>query len=157
MRTPLTAVLLAASLLSAVVPAAAHAQRASGGTQQVRAEARVLVDPAGITHVVVTLEPKPGWHIYAQESGDLGRPTTITWDNPVAGTPPSWVWPAGERLQDEAGLVSFIYRRQVLVQAPLTSHDVEKAGRDLAMTIRWIACSDVCLPQSVRLRLRPRR
>jgi DsbC/DsbD-like thiol-disulfide interchange protein len=163
-RTLLAAVLAmtcapaaASVLVSACVPTAAHAQRTSGGTQQVRAEAQMLVDSAGITRVAVTLEPLPGWHIYGQESGDLGRPTTITWDGPLAGTPPSWIWPAGERLQDDDGLVSFIYRRGVVVHAPLTTEHLARAGRDLAMTVSWIACSDVCLPQSAQLRLRLRR
>jgi DsbC/DsbD-like thiol-disulfide interchange protein len=160
-RTRLAAVLViacapaaAAVLVSACVPAAAHAQRASGGTQQVRAEAQLLVDSAGVTRVAVTLEPLPGWHIYAQESGDLGRPATITWDGPLAETPPSWVWPAGERLQGDDGLVSFVYRRRVVVHAPLTGEHLARAGRHLAMTVSWIACSDVCLPQSAQLRLR---
>jgi DsbC/DsbD-like thiol-disulfide interchange protein len=143
----------AAVLVMACAPAAAHAQRASGGTQQVRAEAQLLVDSAGVTRVAVTLEPRPGWHIYAQETGDLGRPTTITWDRPPAGTPP-WVWPTGERLEDDDGLVSFVYRRSVVVHARLTAEHLARAGRHLAMTVNWIACSDVCLPQSVQLRLR---
>jgi DsbC/DsbD-like thiol-disulfide interchange protein len=163
MRTLLAAVLVitcapaAAAVLMACAPAVAHAQQTSGGTQQVRVEAQFLVDSAGITRVAVTLEPRAGWHIYGRESGDLGRPTTITWDGPLAGTPPAWVWPAGERLQDDDGLVSFIYRRGVVVYAPLTAEHLARAGRHLAMTVNWIACSNVCLPQSAQLRLRRER
>jgi DsbC/DsbD-like thiol-disulfide interchange protein len=148
---------LAAALLAVAGAGAAHAQHASGGSPQVHVDATLRTDASGGV-LTLTLVPRPGWHIYAHERGDLGRPTDVRWSGTIAADPPRLQWPPGSRFVDELGLEYFAYVDTTQVHAVIPAAALRAAGRDLHLTVSWVACGDVCLPQSAQLRLRlPRR
>jgi thiol:disulfide interchange protein DsbD len=69
--------------------------------------------PGQPTTVALRLKMKPGWHVYWQNPGDSGLPTTIDWKLPAGFTAGPIQWPAPHALP--AGpLINYGYEGEVL-------------------------------------------
>ena len=100
--------------------------------------------------VNVRLDIASGWHIYGENPGSVGVPTRITWPNDVAKVTLSDIrWPTPSRFET-AGIESFGYQNTVVFPFLARVSETVQIGELLHVVadIRWIACQDVCIPES---------
>ena len=115
------------------------------------------IQPGGTTRIGVLFQIENGWHIYAQDPGDAGLPTKVTWSGPV------WVlfsplqWPAPEEFHDPGDIRTFGYKEEVLLVSTLAFGGVEIAigAGDVPVraNVTWLACKEVCIPGKAELAL----
>ena len=135
-----------------VAPAIATAQDAIPPSPI--AKARLLVDaPTVKTGVPITAVVQftllPHWHIYWQNPGDSGIPTTFAWALPNGISAGDIAWPAPERIDTE-GLVTYGYSNAVTLTVPLTPSKDAITG-DVKLKANWLVCKDICIPESAEL------
>ncbi len=112
---------------------------------------RLLVD-AGDTAsgsmgwVGVQFTIPPQWHIYWQNPGDSGIPTSFKWTLPEGVEAGPIQWPVPHAV-DTSGIVNYGYDDHVLLQAPL--HLTSTLGKaDAGLKVDWLVCHDTCIPES---------
>lgn len=91
----------------------------------------------------------PGWHIYGENPGDAGFPTSLTWILPEGMTAGAIDWPTPKRFE-VSGIVTYGYGGTVILPVPLTP---ARDGITGTVTVRadWVACADICIPESATL------
>ena len=88
----------------------------------------------------------PHWHIYWQNPGDSGIPTTFAWKLPEGVSAGDIAWPTPEPLEI-SGLMNYGYSDEVTLLVPLTvSRDV--AHGTLNLTAKWLVCNETCIPET---------
>lgn len=113
-------------------------------------EADLLLDrakarPGETVTAGVRLRMPPGWHTYADPSGDSGQPTEIRWSLPPGVTAGRILWPEPRRFED-AGIKTFGYEDEAVLLVPLSLAPDLKPGRlDLEAAVSWLECRDVCI------------
>ncbi len=111
------------------------------------------VGPGQAFWVALELNIKSGWHTYWRNPGDSGRPTQLVWDLPKGFSAEDIVWPTPHRFELPP-LVNYGYSGQVMHLVRITAPAVLNSnGANLAAKATWLVCSDVCIPESVNLRL----
>ena len=103
----------------------------------------------GIFWAGVTFTIPEHWHIYWQNPGDSGIPTTLAWTLPAGFSAGEIAWPAPQRLET-SGLVSYGYSDRVTLPVPIHAAPDGLHG-DLAVTAKWLVCRDICVPESAQL------
>jgi len=89
-------------------------------------------------------ELKPGWKIYWRSPGDAGLPPEIDWAGSVNLAGASLSWPAPQWF-DAFGLDTAGYEDHVIL--PVTARLLDPgAGLILHASVRYLACSTVCIP-----------
>ncbi|HTC93136.1 MAG TPA: protein-disulfide reductase DsbD domain-containing protein [Terriglobales bacterium] len=88
-----------------------------------------------------------GWHIYWINPGDSGEPPKVQWKLPDGFQAGSIEWPAPVRLPISR-LMDYGYEDQVLLMVPIRAPANLKPGGtvQLAATVKWIVCREVCIP-----------
>jgi len=88
-----------------------------------------------------------GWHIYWINPGDSGEPPKVQWKMPDGFQAGSIEWPAPVRLPISR-LMDYGYEDQVLLMVPIQVPANLKPGAtaQLAATVKWIVCREVCIP-----------
>ena len=118
------------------------------------AKTELVIDGAsvhadGVVWAGVTFTMPEHWHIYWQNPGDSGIPTTLAWTVPEGISAGDIIWPAPERLET-SGLVSYGYSGRVTLPVPLTVTG-DRAHGPVTVTAKWLVCNDVCVPESATL------
>ncbi|WP_299065750.1 thioredoxin family protein [Accumulibacter sp.] len=117
------------------------------------AERTALVPGEPLT-VALRLRMAPGWHVYWQNPGDSGVPTTIAWDLPAGITAGPIQWPAPRALP--AGpLINYGYEGEVLhlVELAVPASLAAVGTQTLRARVDWLVCKEACIPESVELGL----
>ena len=152
-RPACLAVLLAAGMLAATSAAQAEPVR----TPRVEAELvpeRTAWVPGQPNTVALRLKMKPGWHVYWQNPGDSGLPTTIDWKLPAGITAGPIQWPAPHALP--AGpLINYGFEGEVLhlVDLAVPASLAVGGGQTVKANVDWLVCKETCIPESVELAL----
>lgn len=128
------------------------------GAQHVNAELvaeHASVQPGGRTRVGVRFKIEEGWHIYAQDPGDAGLPTTVSWSAPQGATVEPLRWPKPRQFLDPGDIRTFGYTGTVLLSSQLAWASGNAAGASIPIQARveWLACKEVCVPGSAQLEL----
>lgn len=89
------------------------------------------------------------WHIYWQNPGDSGMPTTLKWTLPAGVEAGAIQWPAPER-QPMDTLVNYGYSHEVVLPVPLSIRADGVVG-DITVKADWLVCHDICIPESAVL------
>lgn len=92
---------------------------------------------------------QPGWHIYWQNPGDSGIPTTLAWQVPEGITVSEIEWPLPERIET-SGLVNYGYGEKVILPVSLTPASDGISG-PIKVKAEWLVCKDICIPESAEL------
>lgn len=100
--------------------------------------------PAGVLFTM-----QPGWHIYWQNPGDSGIPTTVMWHLPEGLTANDIQWPLPERIET-SGLVNYGYGEKVILPVSLTPARDNISG-PVTVHAEWLVCKDICIPESADL------
>lgn len=139
--------LVIALLLSLCAPIV-HAQEAPETKTRIIANPKVTDE--GYFWAAVEFRVPKGWHIYWQNPGDSGIPTSIDWRVPYGMSPGAIHWPLPER-QPMGDLTNFGYSGRVVLPTPIKlSKDANLKGSLLAEA-SWLVCKDICIPQSASL------
>lgn len=90
-----------------------------------------------------------GWHIYWQNPGDSGIPTSLKWEVPEGISVSAIEWPLPERIST-SGLVNYGYGEKVILPVRLTPESNGIRGA-VKVKAEWLVCKDICIPESVEL------
>jgi thiol:disulfide interchange protein DsbD len=140
--------------LSLLVAPLAHALETSDIPPSPIAKATLMVDAPSIkageaVTAAVTFSLPPHWHIYWQNPGDSGIPTTFSWTLPDGLKAGEIAWPAPERF-DTQGLINYGYSNEVTLLVPLTPSTDSISG-DVKLKANWLVCKEICIPESAEL------
>ncbi len=148
---------LSALCISAVA-ATASAQPVDGGHARVElVTERGLAVPGETVWFGLSFEIDPNWHIYWTNPGDAGIPPEITWSSTgevAADSIGEFKWPVPELLPVVPGqIMDYGYSDQIVLPFPVTlPNDIE--GPVLFEGVAdYLICEDVCIPESVDIRL----
>jgi thiol:disulfide interchange protein len=93
--------------------------------------------------VLITIEE--GWHIYGEDPGLTGLPTTVEWDLPVGVTAGPLQYPPTIPF-DFLGETSEGYENAVVLWSLIeTAVDLE-GPLELGATVSWLVCRELCIP-----------
>lgn len=94
-----------------------------------------------------------GTHIYGEDPGPLGLPTTVEWDLPPGCSAGPLEWPEPKLFQTQ-GLSSYGYEESFYLKAKLYL-DVQDLEKPLSIGVEstWILCGEDCVPGEAYLRL----
>ncbi len=109
----------------------------------------------------VQMDIEEGWHVYWQNPGDSGLPTTIRWEDHPFFHPGSIHWPRPNRF-DEDGVTTYGYSEHVTLLVPVITsaesvnniesrvkHQLEQDKiPSLNADINWLVCKDICIRES---------
>ena len=104
------------------------------------------LEAGGEAWVGVKFTIPPQWHIYWQNPGDSGIPTTFKWTLPDGVAAGDMQWPVPHSITT-GDLVNYGYDDQVLLQAPLHFTQTAKSA-DITLKADWLVCHDICIPES---------
>jgi len=106
------------------------------------------VPPGGEIRVGVEFEMAPGWHIYWENPGDAGLPTTVEWDLPPGFEAMPLEWPAPERIIEPGDIQVLAYKKRVVAVAAIRAPPGASGAARIAAKGRWLTCKEICIPGS---------
>lgn len=164
-RIPATLLSLAIASSSAFVGPEAFAQGVPGlggaqrarepktGDELVRARAFVVGEakPGATVRVAVEFEIEKDWHIYWENSGESGSPTTIALDLPEGCTAPKGArdglaidFPVPQVFAK--GETTFGYEGSVVLSVPVVlPAEIPASGLPVQVRSNWLVCKEQCL------------
>ena len=148
--------LFAVSLLTLI--GAVQAQPVDGGHARVALVTdRAVAVPGETVWFGLSFEMDPNWHIYWENAGDAGIPPSIQWsDDFPFGTDAigEISWPVPELLPILPGeIMDYGYSEQVTLPFPVTIPENALGDYRFSGTANYLICEDICIPESVELRL----
>jgi len=90
------------------------------------------------------------WKVYWRSPGDAGYPPQPDWSRSENVAQVDMAWPAPERFS-VLGLETLGYKHGVIF--PLSVTPASRGALTLAADVDYLACSDICVPESVSLSL----
>lgn len=136
------------------VPAEAYAEGAVDAGDA-RAETRLIVDRTSVAsgekfRVGVLFDLDPEWHVYGEDPGEAGLPTSIIYKSEQANFG-KLVWPATETFIDPSGRIKTTgYSERVVLETPATV-TVDEGDLVVTAEVDYLACRVKCLPGSAKL------
>lgn len=103
--------------------------------------------------VLIKFEMKNGWHIFAQDPGDIGRPTQVEWNLPEGYKVEDVTWSRPERFETD-GIVQYGYAKTAYYRAKIVPVDRPEPSIELGVDVSWLACKDECIPEKFSRSLR---
>ena len=144
--------LLAAALLA---PPPSFAQASlSANVQAQLVSTRAVISPGAHFTVALRQNIRPGWHTYWRNPGDSGKATEIAWRLPPGFAAGPIQWPAPQAIPFEM-LTNYGYSGDVLLPVEIVASARLPLGAPatLSADASWLACSNVCIPESATLSL----
>jgi len=114
------------------------------------------IQPGGQTRVGVYFELEEGWHIYAEDPGDAGIPTKVTWDPSHGVSFGPLQWPVPDEFVDPGEIHTRGYSGSLVLFSTLTvtsTWDKTPAVLPVGARVTWLACKEICIPGSATLEL----
>ncbi len=105
------------------------------------------VAPARVLWLGLVFDLEKGWHTYWQNPGDSGEAPKIQWELPKGFRAGAIRWPVPARL-GSATIIDYGYEGRVLLAVPVQvpADYADDKPLSLAADVRYLACSDVCIP-----------
>jgi len=117
---------------------------------------RAAIRPGEAFSLGVRLRVDPGWHIYWENHGDSGFPTSAKLVAPPGFTLGPLRFPGPEREVAEGDIVTYVHTGEVMLVVDGKAPDPLPAGLEAAafsVEARWLVCQEVCFPGSGRAEL----
>jgi thiol:disulfide interchange protein/DsbC/DsbD-like thiol-disulfide interchange protein len=113
------------------------------------------IAPGTTLWVDLRLAVKPGWHVYWQNPGDSGLPTTIEWKLPPGFSPGPIHWPVPEHFVQN-GIGNYGYAGTLDLLVPIAAPKELAVGQTAVLDAEasWLACADICIPGGAKLGLK---
>ncbi len=98
-----------------------------------------------------------GWHTYWRNPGDAGQPASVVWTLPDGFSAGEILWPF-PHIVEESTVVSYGYENEVLLLIDMVPNNEISSGESVTLEgdVRWLVCSNICLPATATVRLRVR-
>lgn len=141
--------------LAALAGAPAAAQLPSANVIRVTlAGEQPVIAPGQEFWVAVQFKMDKGWHIYWTNPGDSGEPPRVQWRLPAGFQVGELQWPHPERLVTKYS-TDYGYAGQMLLLAPIRPPAGLAPGAkvDVAGTVKWVVCREVCIPGKTEVSL----
>lgn len=95
--------------------------------------------------VAMRFKIEPGWHIYWDNPGDSGMPTTISLALPEEYDLGPPLWPAPVKFED-AGMVSYGFKGETVVLIEVTpTKEAAPGPLVIEASAKWMACNEICV------------
>ena len=104
------------------------------------------INPRQNLDVIVKFEMKNGWHIFAQNPGDIGIPTTVTWQLPTWFELGPVEWSRFQRFETE-GIVQYGYDKTAYYRTSIKPYHAAIGRINFRGQVSWLACKDECIPE----------
>ena len=150
----LSAVLAAAGVLVAVVPAAVAGPQAAD-----LVKVDLIAEPAAIRAgepfwVGIRLKMQEHWHTYWRNPGDSGEPTSVTWRLPQGFAAGELAWPAPVPIR-VGPVASYGYEGEAVLLTQITPpRDLRPgAGSEIAAQVSYLVCEKICIPGEANVAL----
>jgi DsbC/DsbD-like thiol-disulfide interchange protein len=112
------------------------------------------VQPGQPFRVGVLLKIAPLWHVYWENAGAGGVPTTVNIRLPEGFTASSIQYPVPRTLSLQGGLLAYGYEDEVMLIATITPPArIESANITIGADSNWLVCEKVCLSGDASLSL----
>lgn len=108
------------------------------------------VNPEQPFDILVKFEMKNGWHIFAQEPGDIGRPTEVTFELPEGYALKDARWSVPERFETD-GIVQFGYSGTAYYKTTVVPLPRPERRIEIPLQVSWLACREECIPEKFSL------
>lgn len=135
---------------------AGSAQAAPVRTENVEAElhsSHTGFAPGERISVALRLKMREGWHTYWRNAGDSGEATEIAWNLPDGFKAGPILWPI-PHVQPVGPITNYGYEGEILLPMELeTPAQLAEGEVVLRARVRWLVCSDVCIPEEAQLQL----
>ena len=96
--------------------------------------------------VAIKLNPRPGWHIYWVNPGDIGQAPSISWELPEGLIAGEFQFEAPHFVPFQS-LMSYGYDDETLFIVTMQTGAAVEENNTLKGKVRWLACDDsICLP-----------
>jgi suppressor for copper-sensitivity B len=112
--------------------------------QLVTAEDAVTPDASTLSAGLV-IELQDGWKTYWKSPGQVGYPTSVTWEGSENIENIEMLWPAPKRFE-AFDIENYGYANAVTHPLKVTLRDPGKSAK-INLSVSLLACSDVCVPQ----------
>jgi thiol:disulfide interchange protein DsbD len=110
------------------------------------------VQPGQPFRVGLLLKIAPKWHLYWQNPGDGGIPTTVELKLPDGFTASPVQYPVPQRFDQEGGLVSYGYEDEVMLLATITPPAAFDAPNvTIHADANWLVCQESCVAGDAKL------
>ena len=111
------------------------------------------LSPASKTIDIITeADIKPGWHLYWDNPGDIGGPTSLSFFESPHYTEIGNTHTAPEKSVYEDIITSYVYTKKVYFRSTFTLKDLATMQRlPFNLVLSYTACSESCLPEEIPL------
>lgn len=154
-NTFLTACLFftAAWLLFAAEAGALSFSQSSGLVSlKVTPEYKTLSPASKTIDIIAEADIKPGWHLYWDNPGDIGGPTSLSFFESPHYTEIGNTHTAPEKSVYEDIITSYVYTKKVYFRSTFTLKGLASVQRlPFNLVLSYTACSESCLPEEIPL------
>lgn len=111
------------------------------------------LSPASKTIDIITeADIKPGWHLYWDNPGDIGGPTSLSFFESPHYTEIGNTHTAPEKSVYEDIITSYVYTKKVYFRSTFALKDLATVQRlPFNLVLSYTACSESCLPEEIPL------
>lgn len=111
------------------------------------------LSPASKTIDIITeADIKPGWHLYWDNPGDIGGPTSLSFFESPHYTEIGSTHTAPEKSVYEDIITSYVYTKKVYFRSTFALKDLASVQRlPFNLVLSYTACSESCLPEEIPL------
>ena len=123
----------------------------SGTTDKVMATVITSVDQINFDQpmeVAVRFDMLNDWHIFAQNPGDIGRPTEVIWNLPKGYKVTNVRWSKPQKFSD-GRITQYGYATTAYYLATIVPFKNAEKLQNLEVEVKWLACRDECVPEKL--------
>lgn len=112
------------------------------------------VQPGKPFRISLLLNIAPQWHVYWQNAGEGGVPTTVNLTLPEGFVASPVQYPVPRRFALNGGLEAYGYENEVMLLATITPPaKIESSNISIGADANWLVCEKVCVAGDVNLNL----
>ena len=103
------------------------------------------INPNQNIEFIIRFEMKNGWHIFAQNPGEIGMPTQVEWELPHGYEILETSW-SKDKPFDNDGIVQYGYGDVAYYKTTIRPHPETTDTALIKSKIKWLACQEDCMP-----------
>lgn len=103
------------------------------------------VNPNQNIEFLIHFKMKNGWHIFAQNPGEIGMPTQVLWQLPLGYKILEETWSKDESFETD-GIVQYGYGDTAYYKTTIAPNSEILNQAHIKLKIKWLACKDECVP-----------
>lgn len=119
---------------------------------KVTPEYKTLSPASKTIDIIAEADIKPGWHLYWDNPGDIGGPTSLSFFESPHYTEIGNTHTAPEKSVYEDIITSYVYTKKVYFRSTFALKDLATVQRlPFNLVLSYTACSESCLPEEIPL------